>query len=152
MRLYLAQHGEALPKEIDPNRPLSEKGRLDVTKLSHFLKGRLELSLVLHSGKARAKETAELLLSEYTEPPEMVEFPTLQPRDDPKDLITWLETREGDVLAVGHLPYHSRLTARLITGTSETAIVSFVPGGMVCLERCDDSGWSIQWVLRPDLL
>ena len=27
MRIYLTQHGEAVPKDVDPDRPLSEQGR-----------------------------------------------------------------------------------------------------------------------------
>lgn len=30
MRIYLVQHGLAIPKEVDPERPLSEQGREDV--------------------------------------------------------------------------------------------------------------------------
>ena len=33
MRLYLVQHGEAVAKEVDPDRPLSEHGREDIVRL-----------------------------------------------------------------------------------------------------------------------
>ena len=36
IKLYLVQHGEALPKEDDPARPLSEKGQADVRRLAAF--------------------------------------------------------------------------------------------------------------------
>ncbi len=35
---YLAQHGEALSKEVDPERALSERGRKDVERVAGFLK------------------------------------------------------------------------------------------------------------------
>ena len=61
VRLYLAQHGEALPKEIDPNRPLSDKGHSSVKGLAALLgRARVEVAKVVHSGKTRAKQTAEL--------------------------------------------------------------------------------------------
>jgi len=37
VRLYLVQHGEAVPEEVDPTRPLSEAGKLDVERLAWFL-------------------------------------------------------------------------------------------------------------------
>ncbi|MCZ6522899.1 MAG: histidine phosphatase family protein, partial [Alphaproteobacteria bacterium] len=62
MRLYLVQHGEALAKEVDAERRLSADGRRDVRRLAEFLaKSGLRVRKVLHSGKARARETAELL-------------------------------------------------------------------------------------------
>ena len=33
MKLYLVQHGDALTKESDPDRPLSDRGRADVTEM-----------------------------------------------------------------------------------------------------------------------
>ena len=29
MRLYLVQHGDAIPEQVDPERPLSAEGRRD---------------------------------------------------------------------------------------------------------------------------
>jgi hypothetical protein len=37
MRIDLVQHGLAVPKEVDPDRPLSEQGREDVRRLADFL-------------------------------------------------------------------------------------------------------------------
>ena len=39
MRLWIVQHGDALAKGVDPNRPLSEKGRSDVERLASHLAG-----------------------------------------------------------------------------------------------------------------
>ena len=37
MRVYLVQHGDAVPKEVDPDRPLSDTGRQDIERLAKFL-------------------------------------------------------------------------------------------------------------------
>jgi len=37
MRIYLTQHGPAVPKDVDPDRPLNEQGREDVRRLADFL-------------------------------------------------------------------------------------------------------------------
>ena len=62
MRIYLTQHGLAVPKDVDPDRPSSEQGREDVRRLAEFLdKASIQVGQVLHSGKTRAKQTAEIL-------------------------------------------------------------------------------------------
>ena len=37
MYLYLVQHGAAVSKEIDPERPLSQEGRAEVRKVASYL-------------------------------------------------------------------------------------------------------------------
>ena len=60
--LYLVQHGEAVPDDVDPARPLSQAGKKDVERLAEFLARRkLAVSRILHSGKLRAQQTAELI-------------------------------------------------------------------------------------------
>ncbi len=61
MRIYLVQHGEAVAKDVDPERPLSEQGHNDVEKIATFL-GNTQLGMerILHSGKLRAEQTAEI--------------------------------------------------------------------------------------------
>jgi phosphohistidine phosphatase len=55
MRLYLVQHGEAVSKDIDPDRPLTAAGRQDIELLASFLwRHRVSVSRIIHSGKARA--------------------------------------------------------------------------------------------------
>lgn len=60
MLLLLAHHGEAVGPEVDPRRPLSERGRAAVERLAHSaaLRG-VKPGVVWHSGKLRAKQTAE---------------------------------------------------------------------------------------------
>ena len=37
MHLYLVQHGLAQPKDENPERPLSDRGRTDVGRMASFL-------------------------------------------------------------------------------------------------------------------
>ena len=57
MKLYLTQHGLAVAKDVDPERPLSEQGRRDVRRLVDFLADAgVRVKQVLHSGKTRAEQ------------------------------------------------------------------------------------------------
>ena len=157
MRLYLVQHGEALAKEVDPERRLSAGGRRDVRRLAEMLaKSGLRIPKVLHSGKARARETAELLaaaLAPDGAPGGAVEAATgLGPNDPAAAFAATLSGSGEDLLVVGHLPFMARLVSRLVAGREEPALVAYLPGSMVCLERGEGGGWSLAWMLRPELL
>jgi phosphohistidine phosphatase len=62
MRLYLVQHGEAKREEEDPSRPLTENGRIEVERVAEFLaRAGVKVDRILHSGRLRAAQTAEIL-------------------------------------------------------------------------------------------
>jgi len=155
MRIYLVQHGAAVPKDEDPARPLSKSGREDVKRVASFLgRSRISVARVIHSGKRRALESA-LLLAEVIGRGSVVEEAAqgLDP-DDPTDRLAqaidgWTE----DTLVVGHLPFMGRMVARLIAGNEDSPVVRYTPGTVVCLERGGNGGgWTIVWVMRPELL
>ena len=39
MHIYLTQHGLAVPKDVDSDRPLNEQGREGVQRLAELLRG-----------------------------------------------------------------------------------------------------------------
>jgi len=62
MRIYLTQHGEALAKDVDRERPLSEQGRADVQRLAEVLREKgVRVEQIWHSRKTRAEQTAALI-------------------------------------------------------------------------------------------
>ena len=68
MHIYLVQHGAAVPKDENPEKPLSDSGRDDIKKMASFLaRSHVSAARVIHSGKLRALETA-LLLAEVLGP------------------------------------------------------------------------------------
>lgn len=151
MIAYLVQHGEAKPKEEDPERPLTRQGRDDVARVARDLVPRsLELGRILHSGKRRAAETAEILAT-HLEPREGVEEAEgLGPLDDPAEARRLLEEADRPLMLVGHLPHLSRLASSLLTGDQEREVVSFRNGGVLCLES-GEQGWEVSWYLTPEL-
>ena len=76
----------------------------------------------------------------------------LQPNDDPAALLAQIEDWREDALLVGHLPHLARLVALMVAGSAEAAVVNFEQGSVACLERADEGGWRIDWMLRPELL
>lgn len=153
MAVYLMQHGRPLSKEDDPERPLSPEGIKEVENLAKFLHGLgITLQEIYHSGKRRAKETAEIMGSLLTPGREPKEKKGLSPLDDVVEIADHINKKEGDLLIAGHLPHLSKLTSLLVTGKETNPIVSFQQGGLVCLKRNEDDGWAVAWMLVPEIL
>jgi len=153
MRLYLVQHGEAVAKEIDLERPLTEQGRLDVQRLATFLAASgIYTKRIIHSGKLRAAQTAELLAAELAPEANLESMPGLRPLDPVAPFAEQLAAWTQDALVVGHLPFMASLVAQLATGREDAEPTAFTPGTAVCLERTQTNVWVIAWMIRPELL
>lgn len=153
MRLYLVQHGQSLPKEIDPDRPLSEQGRAEVEKIAALLaQGGVEPSRIVHSGKTRAHQTAAILADKLM-PGQAVEAAVgLAPNDPVEPWIAQIGHWKDTAMLVGHLPFMGKLVSRLVAGNEGVATVAFQPGTVVCLEQEGEGGWAVAWMIRPELL
>lgn len=152
MKLYLVQHGQQNPKEIDPEKNLSEKGEKDVEKIAAFLKkAGISILDIYHSGKARARQTAEILARGINLENEIIEKERIAPMDPIDTIEIELEKRMGDLMIVGHLPYLNKLASFLLTGNSDKEIILFQQGGVLCLEKVERK-WQISWMIIPELV
>jgi phosphohistidine phosphatase len=151
MRLYLVQHGEAVPEDVDPTRPLSAGGRSDVERVAAFLgRGGIRAMEVWHSGKRRAAQTAAILGAALAPDRPPAARAGLNPNDPTEDAARELPTREQDVMLVGHLPFLGKLASRLVAGRDDAGVVAFRPGTVLCLERTDREGWTVVWMAVPE--
>ena len=55
-------------------------------------------------------------------------------------------------MIVGHLPFLQKLASLALTGLESQEIVSFCMGGVVCVERGEDSAWRLVFEVVPSLL
>lgn len=153
MKLYLVQHGEALPKEADSDRSLSDQGRQDVERLARFLADRrIRVSQVWHSGKLRAQQTAEVLAAAVAPGVKAEARAGLAPNDPIEAFAEMLAAWSEDTMVVGHLPFMARLVTCLAAKSDDGKVVNYLPGSLVCLERDEDGAWAIAWMLRPELM
>ena len=63
-----------------------------------------------------------------------------------------IESLQGDLMIVGHLPFLSGLAALLLTGEEMVEVVAFQFGGVLCLERNDERTWQVDWMVVPRIL
>jgi 16S rRNA (cytidine1402-2'-O)-methyltransferase len=153
MKLYLIQHAEPKPKEQDPERGLSDKGRGDAERVAAFLKPLgIRVGAVWHSGKKRAAQTAEILANAVTSKSGVVHREGLAPLDPVEPMAAAIAMISNDMLIAGHLPFLGRLASYLVARSESADVVAFQQGGIVCLERDDDGLWRIRFMITPDLL
>jgi phosphohistidine phosphatase len=152
MYLYLVQHAEAKSKDIDPSRGLSEKGTENLTKVAGYAaRMNISVSEIIHSGKKRALESAGIL-AEHLKPEEVIESDGLSPKDDPEIWHERIGDMHDDIMLVGHLPYMARLSGLLVCGNKDKAAVNFEMGCIVCLKKDDESGWALDWIIKPGMI
>jgi phosphohistidine phosphatase len=153
MRLYLAQHGLAVSKQDDPQRPLSEAGVNDIEHVTALLgDAGVQVARAWHSGKLRAGQTATILARRVLPKGKPEQVDGIAPNDPVEEFVTDIDVWQEDTLVVGHLPFMSRLVALLLNGDAERESVSFTPGTIACLERGKADQWTLLWLLRPELL
>jgi phosphohistidine phosphatase len=146
MFVYLAHHGHAVGPEVDTQRPLSSRGRDQVQSLSRLAAERaVRPEVVWHSGKLRARQTAEAYWSACNPLADFSASRWMQPGDPPR-LADLLEVESRDVLLAGHMPHLDRLRRRLV-GDSDAG-APFPMNGLVAVERTQE-GWRERWRLAP---
>lgn len=153
MKLYLVQHGMPVPEDIDPGRPLSPEGEKDVRNMADVLKASDHtVNRVLHSGKIRARQTAEILAEALLISGEVEPIEGINPNDPVQYFTLRLSEFKDDTMIVGHQPFMPKMVSYLTTGNEDHAIVAYKPGSVVCLQQDHEDFWQIQWMLRPDTL
>ena len=154
MKLYLMQHGRACAKADDPERPLTEQGARETALMAQWAAGAgVRVRSILHSGKLRARQTADIMASQL-HPADGVGVQDGMAPDDCMCVVAEALPERGDeVLLVGHLPHLSGLASWLLSGDANRDMITFRNSGLVCLERDAHSGaWAVAWVVVPQLL
>jgi phosphohistidine phosphatase len=148
-RLYFAQHGLAIDKAEDPERPLSDAGISQTQAVAkQFVLSGASISKIFHSGKLRALQTAEIFASALGITT-LSASDHLSPNDDVSLIIQTLNI--NNVLYIGHLPHLEKLLAYLVTGDEGDNIIKFQNSAVVCLEINKDN-YQLRWYLTPELL
>lgn len=153
MPLYLVRHGEAYSEAADPDRALTEAGKATVDGMAQLATAfKIPVSQISHSGKTRARQTADIF-SNYLKPSAGVtEIKAIKPYDDVIKIAPELDPALNTML-VGHLPFMERLVSYLITGSPDKSIIKFQTGGIVCLDQiAKNESWYIKWALMPKMV
>ena len=150
MALYLVQHGQSLPKDVDPDQGLSEKGVAETERIAGVAKNyNINVGQIRHSVKTRARKTAEILASALLPGGDVKEVQGLKPMDDVAAFAASLNP-DANTMLVGHLPFMERMASYLVIGSIDKPVFKFQNSGIVCLDKDPDSkSWIIKWTLMP---
>ena len=147
MRLYLIQHGIALPEEKDPEKSLSPEGKEETQRAAEFLKTKnIEVDAVWHSPKLRAIQTAQIIVNSIV-CSEIKERDDLNPLDSVENFPKEIKSSNKNLMIIGHLPFLQKLASLLLSGSETNQFISFKNSGVVCLEYTDT--WKIAWIIIP---
>ena len=149
MHLFLVHHGEAVGPDVDALRPLSPSGRVDVERTAALAAARgARPAVVWHSGKLRAKQTAQEFWRACNALAEFSVTKDLQPDDPPEWLRDRLRNEPRDVMLAGHFPHLPRLLSLLVSGGEAGA--AFPLHGIVALVTGDEGDtWRELWRISP---
>ena len=140
MLVYLVHHANALGPEVDPQRPLSSAGLAQAAALAAAARDRgVKPAVIWHSGKLRARQTAEAFWRACSPFAEFKMVRGLRPEDPPDWMRDALEGEDRDVLMAGHMPHIAQLAAML--GSSQ----NFPLNGMIALERTGPGQYEERW-------
>lgn len=152
MAVYIVQHGKCLPKTDDPEKGLTAEGKEETHRIAGVAKGyAVTVDRIVHSGKKRARETAEIFAA-YLSPANGLDTRSdMNPLDDVSSFVDQLPL-DRQIMLVGHLPFLERLIAVLVGGGPERPVFKLQNSGIVCVDRDDRSGRAvICWALMPTI-
>jgi phosphohistidine phosphatase len=144
--IFLVHHADAVGPDVDPQRPLSVTGRMHADRLAASAAARgVKPVAIWHSGKLRARQTAEPFLRVCNPLAEFAAIRGLQPTDPPGWIRDRLAGEERDVMLVGHMPNLPRVLTLLLTG-NESPLLDYPLHGVVALENVGEK-WVERWRL-----
>lgn len=142
------QHGLAVSKTENPERPLSEEG-IKQTRLmaGQLLNSKVAVSAIFHSGKLRARQTADIFAA-VLNIKQLAAADYLSPNVDAA--LTTRQLTVEQALHVGHLPHLEKLVSTLVTGKDVPTVMKFQNSAVVCLEK-NSGSYHISWYITPQL-
>jgi phosphohistidine phosphatase len=141
VQVVLVHHADAVGPDVDPQRPLSSRGLAQAGALADAARAfGVRPDAIWHSGKLRARQTAEFFLRACNPMAEFRMVRGLLPDDPPEWMRDELAHETRAVLLAGHMPHISRLLAMLAPDAA-----SFPAHGAVVLERGEDAEWKEVW-------
>jgi len=154
MDLYLVQHAKSKAKEEDPERPLTDEGREEIEKMAIFAGKNcgIEVRKIIHSGKLRAKQTAEILAGKLRPPEGCEEADGLDPMAEPSTWARKIEDIDENIMLVGHLPHLGNLAGVLLYGDAAKNPINFHNSAIIRLVRNSEPRWLIDWIIVPSLI
>jgi glutathione peroxidase len=144
-RVFLIHHADALGPAVDSLRPLSSKGLAQADWLAGQARAAgCAPAAIWHSGKLRARQTAEAFLRVCAPFADFRMVRGLRSDDPPEWMRDEIAADTRDVLLAGHMPHIARLLQLLAPGVNQMPT-----HGGVALEATPENRWAEVWRAVP---
>ncbi len=148
MELILWRHADAADSFPDMERPLTEKGLKQASRMAEFLRSRMpQDTRILVSPAKRAQQTASALNKPF------ITEPAIAPNCSVQAILKAANWPDGNgcVLIVGHQPVLGAVAALLLSDSA--AAYSVKKGAVWWLSHAEqDEQTKLRLVIAPDLL
>jgi phosphohistidine phosphatase len=118
LKLILTRHAKSSWDDLtldDHDRPLNERGQSAAQRMGKWIAGRrLAPSQVISSDAARARETAELMVTQMESTPSLTLDADLYHATSDALLARIQRAPKGDLMIVGHNPGMAELASRIV--------------------------------------
>jgi phosphohistidine phosphatase len=139
VQVWIVHHAEAVGPAVDPQRPLSARGLAQAEWLAaELVAARFKPGAVWHSGKLRARQTAEAIWRAANPLAEFRMVRGLLPDDPPEIMCDAIRHDVRDLAIVGHMPHLPALLSLLLGRAADVPL-----HGFAALESRDDG---VTWV------
>jgi phosphohistidine phosphatase len=155
MALFLVQHGISATKDVDPEKGLTNHGRIETERIAQVAKGYgIRVERIIHSGKKRAEQTASIYHDALSIKTPLEVVSGITPLDDVRIFAKTINPG-SELMVVGHMPFMQRLVSYLTTGSENIRVYQFQNSGIVCLSASEETDskldWFIRWTLNPNI-
>ena len=154
MKVYLMQHGQALPAQIDVEEGLSKEGKLTILHSAQGLKKLgVQIDILVSSPKKRALETAQIIQQEIICADQIVseKIKAKSPVEESIQFLQGISDKES-IFLVGHLPSLKEIVSFLLC--TDFVEIDFCNGGCCLIETEEllSHRGSLRWYLRAEQL
>lgn len=158
MLVYFMQHGACLPREINPEQPLSPVGRGQIEKAARAMRllG-LRFEAVAASNKTRAIQTAEIVAKATGfDPRRIAQSAELKPSAPAEAGLGFLHQfdKRAALFVAGHLPNLALMASQLLSPFPEPIALGLENGGLLCIEvpHLAARNGALLWLLKAQHL
>ena len=153
MKVVLVHHVNALTKEQDPQRHISELGQAQAKRLGARLKAiGFAPARILHSEAQWTTDTATVMAAAMGLAGRTAQaaYP-INTGDAVAPFLAEIAEAKGDLMMCGHVDYLLRAASALVCNDEQRKVVEFKPGNgtAVCLEGAG-SEWVVTFAWRQD--
>jgi len=145
--VVLVHHAAAVGPDVDPQRPLSTRGHEQALRVAASLEAAgCRPQAIWHSGKLRARQTAETMWRVCQPMAEFKMVRGVRPDDPPGILCDALRRETRDVMVVGHRPNIGLVLQMLLGGR---ALDVPLHGAVAVTSEDDGVTWRESYTVTP---